>query len=188
MMYVLLLPVSYPSSSLFLGGGGGGGGAAFHPFYKYSNKCTCMYNMEINVLNLLFQVTRALPQLSSHLERKAIRDRLSAMLAYRRNHIKNTKFWKRAKKVKDALLFTSCMHVNIVMITLNWNFFYKINTFNLIWWSISLVNVLAGRFLILACGCLLWLMANLSLPWKNTCVADSIPLALGGLHYPSSQN
>ncbi|KAK3750312.1 hypothetical protein QZH41_001772 [Actinostola sp. cb2023] len=44
-------------------------------------------------------MTAALPQLSGPMEKRAIRKRLAESLRYRRNQLKNTKFWKRAKKL-----------------------------------------------------------------------------------------
>ena len=51
-------------------------------------------------INLIFQVTNALRTLNCHNGKKKIRERFSEMMTYRRNHLKNTKFWKRSEKVR----------------------------------------------------------------------------------------
>ncbi|KAK2548524.1 hypothetical protein P5673_031309 [Acropora cervicornis] len=46
------------------------------------------------------KVTNALPTLNCHNGKKKIKERFSDMMTYRRNHLKNTKFWKRSEKLK----------------------------------------------------------------------------------------
>ena len=60
---------------------------------------------EINAIfnklkSILFQVTNALPTLKCHNGMKKIREWFSEMMTYHRNHLKNTKFWKRSEKVR----------------------------------------------------------------------------------------
>ena len=42
--------------------------------------------------------------LNCHNGKKSIRERFSEMLTYRRNHLKNTKYWKRSEKVTQLSL------------------------------------------------------------------------------------
>ncbi|XP_074628150.1 uncharacterized protein LOC141886058 [Acropora palmata] len=52
------------------------------------------------VEKFISKVTNALPTLNCHNGKKKIKERFSDMMTYRRNHLKNTKFWKRSEKLK----------------------------------------------------------------------------------------